>query len=152
MTRHYTPVSCPHCGAGFLTHTVASHARKCAFAPDIFAATKTALDDGTGRIVSSEIYRKSTPTGAISASALGKQIGNWQKVAEIFGLRYEPNFGYHPPRERVEMRECPDVDTPEPDPVVEALEYHSPLVTYTPHGFAHCGVCETEKEVRWVLR
>ncbi len=117
--------------------------------PQWYAATKAALDDGTGRIISSEAYIARKAPGAISHSGLDKQIGSWRQVAQAFGLRYEPTHGAHKPQQPAQARNCPSED-PLAIAELEAqiLEEDARLAQSLPA----CRIIESEREVRYVLR
>lgn len=64
------------------------HQRLCLRNPDVHAAVRAALDDGTGRIVAGEDYGAFHPRWLPGASILIREFGSWAAVAKHFDLNH----------------------------------------------------------------
>ena len=80
--------TCPHCGRTMRSGSP-EHAGKCLKNPAVFAATRAALDDGTGVIKPRTVYHAASQAGSVpSAETLLLRLGAWTAVARYFGLCY----------------------------------------------------------------
>lgn len=103
----YPRSTCPHCGRAVTNNRFEYHTRICLAQPSVFAATRQALDDGTGQIVSDAAYTGSGERPG--QKALIELYGNWSNVAAAFGLRPRPSGGRPL---KVAAPAPPDVDDP----------------------------------------
>lgn len=83
--------TCPHCGAAY--QYLANHIEHCTLNPRVQAATRKALDDGTGTIRDRNEYAQDRRGGA-PIPALWRELGTWPEVAKHFGLRMCADFEY----------------------------------------------------------
>jgi hypothetical protein len=79
---------CEHCGME--SRALGSHRARCLSVPSVWEATRKALDDGRGVIVTNARYRAMQGQGQqpVSDTTLRKRFGTWAKVADAFGLRW----------------------------------------------------------------
>ena len=79
-------VKCEHCGKEFpRVNHLKRHAPACLGNPAVVAALRQAIDDGTGRGMQRNRYKRSA--GAfISDCHLSRQFGGWSGVCEFLGL------------------------------------------------------------------
>ena len=88
---------CPYCQRPVSNYGITKHTPVCHRNPAARTPTLAALDDGTGVIVSQNIYERRRGPGAIGISTLVGQIGLWPEVAAEFGLRFtKRNPGLQP--------------------------------------------------------
>lgn len=75
---------CRHCGNAF-TRNVQRHEKICLANPEVLAAVRAKVDDGTGRIINREVY-DAMPDKPISSTTLRNWFGGWQESARALGL------------------------------------------------------------------
>ena len=75
---------CRHCGNAF-TRNVQRHERICLANPEVLAAVRAMVDDGTGRIINREVY-DAMPDKPVSSTTLRHRFGGWQETAKALGL------------------------------------------------------------------
>lgn len=78
-------MKCQYCGME--SKTLSSHRARCVDNPAVWAATRAALDDGTGAIRTAHKY-KAMQQQPVSDTTLRKRYGSWAQVADAFGLRW----------------------------------------------------------------
>lgn len=117
--------ACPYCAKEYNGHGYARHLRCCAMEPARYAATRAALDDGAGVIVTQRTYEARAAENVMDRSTLAGQIGLWPAIAAAFGLEYRQ----HPPGrpagftvERAAPAEAPAPPDPDLEQAGEALE------------------------------
>ena len=78
-------MKCKHCGRE--AQSLSAHQNRCLADPTVWAATRAALDDGTGAIRTAHQY-KALQRQPVSDTTLRKYFGSWAQVADTFGLRW----------------------------------------------------------------
>lgn len=115
-------MKCKYCGMESLT--LSAHRTRCVDNPEVWAATRAALDDGTGTIRTAHKY-KAMQRQPVSDTTLRKRYGTWAQVADAFGLRW------HGKRKRKD-----EIDLPlSNDEQGWARDNDEPQAEYVLHGY-----------------
>lgn len=66
------------------------HKARCPKSPELFDRIKAALDDGTGKIVTSQAYQANVARRAdsLGTNTLFRAFGTWKAVADAYGLTW----------------------------------------------------------------
>lgn len=81
------PTTCPHCGERVAAAGMPKHVAHCFHNPAVREFTRSLVDDGTGAIVTRNVYmeRRNNST-AITYEMLRQHYRTWPQVAAVFGL------------------------------------------------------------------
>ncbi len=113
-------MKCEYCGLE--AKRLHTHRRCCPDNPVVWSATRDALDDGAGYIVTANGY-KAMQRQPVSDTTLRKRYGTWQQVAAAFGLRWHDVRKHTDDIDRPLDADEQDWSRPEPEP------------TYPLHGY-----------------
>jgi hypothetical protein len=138
---------CPHCHCAYTNNVLQRHMVICLARPEVYAATRAALDDGTGTIKPTKLYAK-THGNTPSDNALYDLVGStrWRDVAAYFGLAF--NLTRKPPTEDAPLSER--TFTPIVAAGYSAMTHTEERITVC--GLPVCRVIDYGQVVGFVLR
>lgn len=122
-----------------------AHEAACPDNPGMYDVYRSALDDGTGRIVTSKAWREIKPPRLFGYDKLTDHFGcSWSGVAEHYKLEpVDRGHGQHESRER--RQRLGDSADKEVDDSVKAGREIERAALAAEHGFTVCRVREVER-------